>query len=226
VEKKPVPSGAVAVGGAAGTSAASPTAGMGEAPDPYKDRRNQLAPMPESELRGELETIAQTIDVQQDLGAALAPAVMAKALSDKLGDYSAVGPASTGTTPAELGEATVAARQYKQGNARLNLKITDTAHAPQVRADFVPQLTSVGNAPTGEQSGALEHGIAGVRAFHKEQNVSRAVALLGGRLFVEALVENAVKPDDAWRAITALDAGELTRQLKAAGAKPAKKKSP
>lgn len=218
--KKPGGVSAGGAGGASGTSATAAAQGGDTGPDPYKLLRNELKPMPESDLRSDLEAVAKKIDVKKDLGAALDPAAMAKALPDTLDDYAAMGPARTGTTPGQLGEATVASRQYKQGKAILNLKVTDTAHAPQLRADFVPQLTSIGNLPTGEQTGALEDDIPGVRAYHASVNASRAIALIGGRFLVEALVDNTVKPDDAWTAITELDPDELLDAAEAARSKP------
>jgi hypothetical protein len=219
--KKPVVS-ASNSGGASGTSgdgAGGPSSG----PDPYKHLRNQLKPMPESDLKQELEAAAKKIDVTRDLGTPIEAKLFASALPDEIDDYTAIGAAATGVTPAQLGQATVATRRYKQGNAVMNVKITDTADAPQLRAEFAPQLTSVGNAPTGEQTGAIEDDIAGIRAYHAKVNASRALALISGRYLVEVVVDNAIKPDDAWLAVTELDPDDLEDAEEAARAREAAK---
>jgi hypothetical protein len=178
--------------------------------------------MPESDLKRELEQAAKAIDGKSDLGAPISGATLAKALPDEIEDYEAAGPARSGAMPAELGEATVASRQYKQGKALMSLKITDTSDAPQVRAELVPQLTAIGNAPTGEQRGAIDDDVVGITAHHAKVNASRAVALVGGRFLVEVMVDNTVKPDDAWTAVTELDADDLLDAAEAArkAAKP------
>lgn len=209
---------AVAGAGSAGASGTSAEAGAGG--DPYKHLRNELKPMPESDLRRELERAAKAIDGKSDLGAPIGVAKIAAALPDEIEDYEAVGPAHTGTTPVELGEATLATRQYKQGQALMNLKITDTADAPQLRAELVPQLTALGNAPTGEQKGAIDDDVAGISAYHAKVNASRALALIGGRFLVEVMIDNTIKPDDAWTAITELDPDDLLDAAQEARAKP------
>lgn len=205
--KKPAASAAHS-GGASGTSADG-AGGLSPGPDPYKHLRNQLKPMAESELKQDLEAAAKKIDVTRDLGTPIDAKLFAKALPDEIDDYQAMGATSTGVTPSQLGQATVATRRYKQGAAVMNVKITDTADAPQLRAEFVPQLTSVGNAPTGEQTGAIEGDVAGIRAYHVKVKASRALALISGRFLVEVVVDNAIKPDDAWTAVTELDPDDL-----------------
>lgn len=195
------------VAGSAGVSGTSAQGGAGG--DPYKHLRNELKPMPESELKRELEQAAKAIDGKSDLGTPISGATLAKGLPDEIDDYEASGPARTGNMPAELGEASVASRQYKQGKALLSLKITDTADAPQVRAELIPQLTAIGNAPTGEQKGAIDDDVVGISAYHAKVNASRAVALIGGRFLVEVMVDDTIKPDDAWTAVSELDADDL-----------------
>jgi len=197
----------LAAAGSAGVSGTSAQGGAGA--DPYKHLRNELKPMPESELKREIERAAKAIDGKSDLGTPISGATLAKGLPDEIDDYEAAGPARTGTMPAELGEASVASRQYKQGKALLSLKITDTADAPQVRAELIPQLTAIGNAPTGEQKGAIDDGVVGITAYHAKVNASRAVALVGGRFLVEVMVDDTIKPDDAWTAVTELDPDDL-----------------
>src|SRR5262245_35139266 len=72
--KNPVAVSAGGAGGAAGTSAVGASItdgaqGAGTGPDPYKLMRNELKPMPESDLREDLEALAKKIDVKKDLGA-------------------------------------------------------------------------------------------------------------------------------------------------------------
>lgn len=212
VARKP----AVAGAGSAGASGSGTSAQGGAGGDPYKHLRNELKPMPESDLKQQLEQAAKAIDGKSDLGAPIGGATLAKVLPDDIEDYEATGPARTGTSPAELGEATVASRQYKQGKALMTVKITDTSDSPQVRAELVPQLTAIGNAPTGEQRGAIDDGVVGITAHHAQVNASRAIALVGGRFLVEVMVDNTIKPDDAWTAVIELDADDLIDAAKAA----------
>lgn len=211
--------------GSAGASGASAEgAGLSPGPDPYKHMRNELKPMPEGDIKEDLEAAAKKIDVKSDLGTPIEAKLFAKALPDEIDDYRAMGATSTGVTPAQLGQATVATRRYKQGNAVMNVKITDTADAPQLRAEFVPQLTAIGNAPTGEQTGVIEDDVAGIRAYHAKVNASRALALISGRFLVEVVVDNAIKPDDAWLAVTELDPDDLDEAKDEARAKEAANK--
>jgi hypothetical protein len=199
--------------------------GIGE--ERYSDEaqklRRRLAPMADSDERRQLEAAAKAIDATSDLGDPVDGKLLAGALPKSVEDYQPLGQAQTGVTPAELGSATVAARAYKDGKAQLNLKITDTTDAPSLRRDLSVQLTSVGNAPTGSQTGALEDGMPGVRAYHAESKVSRASALIAGRFLVEALVDNAVEEDDAWTAIREVEQAGLASAAKASALEQKKK---
>lgn len=207
----------------ANVSSSGPELAAGE--ERYTDEaeklRGKLAPMPESEQRSALEAAAKAIDATEDLGDPVDAKVLAKALPSSVDDYEPAGPARTGTTPAELGTATVAARQYKDGKALINLKITDTADAPALRRGLAAQLTGIGNEPTGSQTGALEDDVPGIRAYHAASKASRASALIGGRFLVEVMVDNAIEEDDAWTAIEEIERDELERTAAAAAA-PAK----
>lgn len=191
--------------------------------DEAEKLRGKLTPMPDSEQRKALEAAANAIDVTKDQGDPIDAKRLAAVLPKSIDDYEPVGPARIGTTPAELGTATVAARQYKDGKALINLKITDTADAPALRRDLAAQLTGVGNEPTGSQTGVLEDDVPGVRAYHEANNASRASALIGGRFLVEVMVDNAIEQDDAWTAIEEIERDELERTAAAAVAASAKK---
>ena len=173
--------------------------------------RNKLMPMPEGEERDRLVTAASKIDVARDLGDPRKPESFAGALPDHVGDFRADGPVQTGSTPAELGSATVAARRYRSGKSLMHVKITDTADSPGLRRELTEQLTMVGNEPSGGQKGQVENGIPGAVAYHQSAHASRATALLAGRFFVEVMVEETSSPDVAWTAVQALDLKALPR---------------
>lgn len=173
--------------------------------------RSKLVPMPESDERERLATAASKIDVTRDLGDPLKPERFVGALPEKVGDFRAEGAAQTGSTPAELGTATVAARRYRSGKSLMHVKITDTANSPGLRRELTEQLTMVGNEPSGDQKGKLENGIPGASAYHANARASRATALLAGRFFVEVMVEDTERPDVAWTAVLALDGKALPR---------------
>jgi hypothetical protein len=173
--------------------------------------RNQLVPNPDEEERAKLEAAAAKIDGVKDLGDPRPAARFESALPAQVGDYRADGPAVTGTSPAEAGTATVAARRYRDGESLMNVKITDTADAPSLRRELAQQLAMTGNAPTGGQRGRIAKGISGVLAYHEAARASRAVALVSGRFLVEVMVEQASDEEVAWSAVEALELKRLQR---------------
>jgi hypothetical protein len=203
---------AVAPAGAAPSADASQM--LGTEPPPSAAllaMRNTLVPNEDSDQRKKLENAAAKIDGTSDLGDPRPAESFRRALPDRVGHYIAEGAALTGTTIAEAGTATTAARRYRSGESLMNVKITDTADAPGVRRELAEQLAMTGNAPTGHQRGRIDGAITGVLAYHENVRASRAMALIGGRFLVEVMVEQADEEDVAWSAIEAIDAKALKR---------------
>lgn len=181
--------------------------------------RHSFSPMPDSEAKRALERAAQAIDVTSDLGEPVDGSTLAKALPDDVEGYDASGKPQVSSAPAELGAAPFAALMYRDGKAVMNLKLTDTAKAPALRRDLAAALTTVGNAPTGNQTGALRDDVPGMHAYLEKANVSRAAALVAGRFLVEVLVDNAADKDDAWTAIGEVERDSLIKAAAAARSK-------
>lgn len=181
------------------------------APDPevvsaqLEAMRVRLDPLPESEERKSLEQAASTIDGERDLGEPISGTKLVGALPSKIEGYSADDAAKMGTTAAAGGTATVVSRRYRAGDSVMNVKVTDTADAPDLRRELAEQLTMVGNAPSGHQKGKLAGAVPGIVAYHDDARASRAMALMSGRFLVEVMVDKTTTKDIAWSAIEALD---------------------
>ena len=209
------PSGAAKVDERGAPAANTATGGPSVARDPevvsaqIKAMQSELTPMPDTPERKKLERAAGSIDGAKDLGDPIAAARFVGALPEKVGAYRADAAPQTGSTPAEVGTATVVSRRYRDGESVMHVKVTDTADAPGLRRELAEQLTLVGNAPSGHQRGQLERNIPGVVAYHEAARASRALALVSKRFLVEVMVEAAPSEDVAWSAIAALRAKEL-----------------
>jgi len=173
--------------------------------------RVQLAPLPEGEEREKLARAASAIDGTADLGEPIQSERILSTLPERVGEYKADGSAKAGSTPAGAGTATVIARQYRSGASIMNVKVTDTADAPDLRRELSEQLVLVGNKPSGNQEGRVEDGVPGVVAYHADARANRAMALIGGRYLVEVMVHDAPSTDVAWGAVMAIDRKPLSR---------------
>jgi hypothetical protein len=195
---------------AAGSAAAVPAHAQGAAgAEAQIGEAASWLPAPDSELTRQLTAAQQALEDERMQDALAAQDVLTGPLGDRFAGLKADGELSS--TVREGGDAklAVAARNYKDGDRTVRVKITDTGLLPNARRVVSRRLTMIGNAAVGSERGAFVRGYPAVVAHFPEQQVSRASAVLANRYLVQVMVRGAKEPDDALRVIEQLDFGKL-----------------
>lgn len=197
---------------AAAPSEAQPSAGASAEPSagPGRTRDTQeFTPAPDSKLTRQLIAARDAIDKGKVFAKIGAPAEIAAVLSDKLGEFHAMGAASATTREGSGTSVAIAARNYVAGKHGARVKIIDTALSPTARRAVSEHVAEIGNDAAGNQHGTFVRGYPAVVADFGDDHASRASALIGDRYLVQVMVREPTSPGQALQVIELLDWGKL-----------------
>jgi hypothetical protein len=138
-----------------------------------------------------------------------APKLLSDLLPGRILGFSAAAPLIDGPTSAGDQPLRVVARQYRDADRQLYVKVTDTGQAAFMRDPVLLRLSATGSPADGFLHGRLVAGYPVVAQYYPESRSSQVMALAGDRYLIEVRMSPAKSPYEAQQVLKSLGLGKL-----------------